>query len=68
MVAEQITEAELLIAGEILFPFEETPAALLQKGFMPGGRHMTGFRGPHFIQGVVEFGHDVEPVENVERL
>jgi len=30
IVAEQIAEAETLVSGEILFPFEETPACFLQ--------------------------------------
>jgi hypothetical protein len=66
--AEQIPQAEPLVPGEVRFSFEKTPAGFLQEGFMPSSSHLPGFGGAHFIQGFVQFGDDVKPVQDVQRL
>jgi len=47
--AEQIAQADLLFAREILWVFEQAPAGFLQHRLVAGLRHSAVFRRPHLI-------------------
>src|ERR1017187_3165212 len=53
IVAEQITEAELLLGGEILLALEYAPARLLQQRLVSVARQPARFAGTNLIQGLV---------------
>src|SRR6266853_3019654 len=68
VVAEQISQTELLLRGEILFALEHAPARLLEQRLVAVLSHSACFGGADLIQRLVHLGDDVEAVENVQRL
>jgi hypothetical protein len=66
IVAEQIAQAEALLLGEVLLPFEQQPARLLQDGGAPLAAHAARFLGTDLVERLVHFRYDVEAVEDVQ--
>ena len=68
VVAHQIFQFHFLVGGEVRRPLEKAPPRLGQDRFVPVRLHAPGFGGADVVERLVYFGHDVEPVEDIERL
>src|SRR5713226_6178066 len=68
VVAEQISQTELLLRGEILFALEHAPTRLLQQRRVALLGHLARLGGADLIQRLIHLGDDVEAVEDVQRL
>ena len=67
IAGEQITQPVHLVIGEVLRPFQKTPAAAGQDGFLALGLEDLGLLSPDLINGLVHVAHHMEPVEDVYR-
>src|SRR6267142_1916307 len=66
--AEQVTETEFLLAGEIPFALEQAPAGFLQDGLIAGLGHAAVLGGADLVEGLVHFGDDVKAIQDVKGL
>lgn len=67
IVGEQVVESGPLPHGEILGTLQKAIARLAQHRIVSFGVEPLGFLAACLVDGFVEFFHNVEPVENVER-
>jgi hypothetical protein len=58
----------VLLLTEVVTAFEQQPAGLPQDGVAPFAFHAVGFLGADLVEGLVHFGDDVEPVEDMQGL
>jgi hypothetical protein len=68
VVAEQIAEPEALLAFQVLLPFEQQPAGLLQNGCVSFLRRATRFSGADLVERLVDLRHDMEAIKDVKGL
>lgn len=68
VVAEQIGQLALLSFGQILGPLEQQPARARQDGLVAFGLQILDLCGPNRVDGLAQVSHDVEAVEDVNRL
>jgi len=68
VVAEQMSQTQLLLRGEILFALEHAPARLLQERLVVVLGHLARLRGADLIQRLIDLGDDVEAVVDMQRL
>ena len=65
VVAEQISEPEMLFVLEIFTAFEQQPARLLEDRVAALAFHAAGFFRAHLVKRLVHIGDDVEAVEDM---
>ena len=66
VVLQYVTQADALIAGEILFVLEHAPAGLAQNGLVAIGYQSACFSRTYIVQGIIHLGHDVETIQYVQ--
>jgi hypothetical protein len=64
----QVLEADPLLAGQVARTLEEDPFGLGEDGLFASGKEAMKFQAPNLIHRFVEVRHDVEAVQNVERI
>ncbi len=67
-VAHQVPEPGPLLPAEVLRSLQEAPAAVLEHRLVALAGQLFRFGGPYLVYGLVESGHDVETVEDVDGL
>src|ERR1700723_2895124 len=68
VVAEHVAQPESLIAGKVVFAFEQEPAGFLQYRLITIAIHASRFSGADIVESIVHFRDDMEAVEDVEGL
>ena len=68
VVLQYVTQANPLIAGEILPALEHAPAGLAQDGLVAVGHQFPCFRRAHVVERVIHLGHDVKSIQDIERI
>jgi hypothetical protein len=58
----------VLLVAEILSAFEERPARFSKDRSAPFALYAAGFLGTDLVEGLVRFGNDMEPVEDMQGL
>ena len=57
-----------MLASQIGDPLQKAPAAVLEHRFVALGGQLFGLGGSDLVEALVEPGHDVEAIENVQGL
>lgn len=65
---EQLAQLDLLVVRQATRALEQAPAAPLQHRLIARLRHAVRLGGADLIERQVHLGHDVEAVENVQRV
>jgi hypothetical protein len=68
VVAEQVAQPEALIGFEVVAAFEQQPARFFQYGNPAFEGDAPRFSGTDFVQCLVHVCHDVEAIEDMQRL
>ena len=68
VVAQEIAEAESLLACEVLLAFEQEPARFLQDRVKSFLFHAARLVSADIVESLVHLCHDVEPVEDMEGI
>ncbi len=63
VVLQQFRQPALLRIGQMFRSLQQQPAAFRQNRLISLGLQLLHLAGTHFVQGLAEMGHDVEPVE-----
>jgi len=68
VVLQKVRQFGFLSFRQVLRPFEQQPAALGQHRFITLILQLFRLLGAHFVNRLVQVGHDVEPVQDVDGM
>ena len=68
VAAQQLLELDLLFLREVLRPLQKTPAGSRQHRGLPLGLEHFDLLGPYLVDSLAHVAHDMEPIQNVDRL
>ena len=67
-VLKKVGKYDFLSGGKIFGTLEQQPARTLENRLVAIGLQLADFLSPHFIDSLAHVGHDVETVQDVNRL
>lgn len=68
VAVQQVAQFVHLFIGEIFRPFEQAPTAFGQHRLFSFGLEFPGFLGPDLVDGFAHVAHNMEAVEDVDRV
>ena len=68
VVTKEVAQAKSLIVGEVLLALEQEPAGFLQDRVKPFLFHAARLVSANFVESLVHFRHDMEPIEDMESV
>ena len=68
VVAQQISQLDVLGGSEILGAFEQPPSTALEHRHEPLGLELTGFGGSYLVDRLIDVGDDMEAVKDMDGL
>ena len=68
IVPQQLGQTDVLLGTQVLRAFQEQPLRLRQDRLIAFGLERPRFLRPHFVDGFVQMGHDVEPIQDMNGM
>ena len=68
IVTQQLGQTDFLLGTQVLRALQEQPPRLRQDGLIALGLERSGFLRAHVINGLVQMGHNVEPIQDMNGL
>ncbi len=68
VIGQQLGQFADLFFGQVLWPFQQTPAAPLQDRFFSVSLEFLGFFGSDFVNSFAHMAHDMETIEDIDGI